>query len=225
LGLSRGGAEVDEESPYDASPRDAYTASKIEAEKIVLAAHGQRGLATVTVRPGAIWGLGDPSIAPRVAALLCRGRAVYVGRASNSVALSHVDNLISGLQLAAEAPEAAGQIYHLTDGETVTARGLIDALAGLLGARSPRWSVPFVIMYVLAALMESGARLLRRRSPPPLTRYGVRLVSSNARYSNQKAERELGYRPHVSLRQGLAALAPELQAQFPVVSAAASRHD
>jgi nucleoside-diphosphate-sugar epimerase len=206
LGLPREDAAVDEQSPYDSSPHDAYTASKIEAEKIVREANGQRGLSTVAVRPGAIWGVGDPSIAPRIADLLRRGRAVYIGRASNHLALSHVDNLTLGLRLAAEVPGAAGQVYHLTDGETVTAREVIDGLAALLGTARPRWSVPFFVIYLAAAAMEGVARLLRRRSPPPFTRYGVRLMASDCRYDSRKAERELGFRPSVSFRQGLAAL-------------------
>ena len=208
LGLPRHGAAVDEQSPYDPSPKDAYTASKIAAEEIVLAANGQRDLSTVAIRPGAIWGPGDPSITPRIAALLRRGRAVYIGRASNRLALSHVDNLILGLRLAAETPAAAGQVYHLTDGEPVTAREVIDGLAGLLGTARPRWSVPFFFIYAAAAALEGVARLLRRRSPPPFTRYGVRLMASDCRYHNRKAERELGFRPIVSFQQGLAALPP-----------------
>ena len=203
LGLPRQGAAVDEQSPYDPSPRDAYTASKIEAEKIVREAHGQRGLQTVVVRPGAIWGAGDPSITPRIAALLRQGRAVYIGRASNSLALSHVENVTLGLRLAAEVPAAAGQVYHLTDGETVTAREVIDTLAAFLGTARPRWSVPYFALYLAAATMEGVARLLGRRSPPPFTRYGVRLMASDCHYDNRKAERELGFRPRISFQQGL----------------------
>jgi nucleoside-diphosphate-sugar epimerase len=206
LGLPRRGAAVDEQSPYDPSRRDAYTASKIAAEKIVREANRQRGLCTVAVRPGAIWGPGDPSLAPRIAALLRRGRAVYIGRATNRLALSHVDNLTLGLRLAAETPAAAGQVYHLTDGEPVTAREVIDSLAALVGTPRPRWSVPFFVMYMAAAALEGVAHLVRRRLPPPFTRYAVRLVASDCRYDNRKAERELGYCPTVSFRQGLAAL-------------------
>jgi nucleoside-diphosphate-sugar epimerase len=210
LGLPRQGDAVDEQSPYDSSPHDAYTASKIQAEKIVLAANGQRGLQTVAIRPGAIWGPGDPSITPRIAALLRRGRAVYIGRASNRLALSHVDNLTLGLRLAAETPAAAGQVYHLTDGETVTAREVVDGLAALLGTARPRLSVPFFLIYAAAAAMEGVARLLRWRSPPSFTRYGVRLLASDCRYDNRKAERELGFHPSVSFQQGLTALGGHL---------------
>ena len=74
------------------------------------------------IRPGVIWGPGDTTIVPRLAALLRRGRLVFIGRGANQLGLSHVENLSQGLILAALAPAAAGQTYHLTDGEEITAR-------------------------------------------------------------------------------------------------------
>ena len=65
-------------------------------------------------------------------------------------------------------------------------------------------------MYLAAATMEGVARLVRRRLPPPFTRYGVRLMASDCRYDNRKAERDLGFRPSVSFRQGLAMLGAHL---------------
>ena len=114
------------------------------------------------------------------------------------------------MRLAAEAQPLPAKRHHLTDGETVTAREVIDGLAARLGTARPRWSVPFFFIYAAAAAMEGVARLLRRRSPPPFTRYGVRLMASDCRYDNRKAERELGFRPSVSFQQGLATLGAHL---------------
>jgi nucleoside-diphosphate-sugar epimerase len=103
-------------------------------------------------------------------------------------------------------PGAAGGLYHVTDGEEVTCRELIDALAGALELPLPRRSVPFPVLYAVAALLELAARAAHRAAPPPLTRYGVRLVASDCRYDIDKARRELGYRPLVGLRDGVARL-------------------
>jgi nucleoside-diphosphate-sugar epimerase len=210
LGLSRSGMTVDETAPYAESARDPYTASKIAAEKLVLAAHGQHGLATTIVRPGGIWGPGDATLAPRIATLLRRGHMPYIDGGRNRIALSHVRNLAEAILLAADRP-GAGQIFHVTDGEEPTARAALDALAAALGVRPPRFSVPFATIYAAATLVETAARLARAKSPPPLTRYGVRLVASDARYSIAKAEAELGYRPRVGLREGIEELAAELR--------------
>ncbi len=207
LGLPRDGARVDEETPPAVSAVDAYSASKIAGEELVRRAHGADGLETVVVRPGVIWGPGDPTFLPRFAALLRRGRMVLVDGGRNRVALSHVDNLVQGMILAATVPAAAGQVYHLTDGEEITAAEAFGLLAETLGVPPPRRSLPFPVAHAAAALMEAWARLRRRPAPPAFTRYGVRLVASDCGYDIGKARRELGYRPAVSFRLGLAALA------------------
>jgi len=207
LGLPRGGKPVDESTPPATGRLDPYSESKRAGERLVMEAHGHGGLATVIVRPGAIWGPGDPHILPRIVALLRRGRMVYVGGGRNRVALSHVDNLSLGLALAAEVDVAAGRVYHVTDAEQLTARQVLDGLATGLGTPRPRLSLPFWAVYGLAALMEAAARLAGRKEPPPLTRYGVRLVASDCHYDSSRAGRELGYAPVVSFAEGVAELA------------------
>jgi nucleoside-diphosphate-sugar epimerase len=206
LGLPRAGAVIDETAPYAAGRLDRYTTSKLAGEQLVRAADGARGLSTVVVRPGAIWGPGDPHILPRILRLMRRGRMIYIGGGRNHIALSHVGNLSLGLALAAEVPAAAGQVYHVLDGEDLTAREVLDALADGLGLPRPRRSVPYALVYAAAAVLESLARLVRRQAPPPLTRYGVRLIACDCRYDTSKARRELGYAPVVSFGAGVAGL-------------------
>ncbi len=206
LGLPRAGQVITEDSPYATGPLDKYTQSKLEGERAVLEAHGKRGLSAVVVRPGAVWGPGDPHILPRIVALLRRGRMVYVGGGRNHVALSHVENLSLGLALAAEVPQAAGRVYHVIDEEDLTSREVLDGLAEGLGTPKPALSVPFWMVYGAAGAMELGARLVGSGKAPPLSRYGVRLVASDCRYDRTRAARELGYRAIVSFKQGVAGL-------------------
>lgn len=211
LGLPRSGARVDEKTPLDDSIRDFYTSSKIAGERLVREAHGGGGLETVVIRPGVIWGPGDTTILPRLAALLRRGQLVFIGRGANQLGLSHVENLSQGLILAALTPLAAGQIYHLTDGEEITARAAFCALAVVLGVPPPRFALPFPVVYFLAAFLERAARLRHAATPPALTRYGVRLVACDSRYDISKAQNELGYRPMLTFRQGIATLIPTVE--------------
>ena len=209
LGLPRNGARVDEETPMASRPADPYTAGKKAGEKLVRQANGQDGLETVVVRPGVIWGPGDTTFLPRFASLLRRGRMVLVDGGRNRVGLSHVDNLAQGMLLAASAPAAAGQVYHLTDGEEITAAEAFRLLAEALGVPPPRRSLSFSAAFAAASLMEAWAKLRRQASPPAFTRFGVRLVASDCRYDIGKARRELGYRPTITFRQGVFALASE----------------
>jgi nucleoside-diphosphate-sugar epimerase len=205
LGLPRHGELVDEATPYGADVRDHYSASKLAGEKLARAANGE-GLAVTVIRPGVIWGPGDTVILPRFAALLRRRAMVITDGGRNLIALSHVANLAAGVRLAAETAAAAGQIYHLTDGEELTARDAIEAIAETIGTPPPRASLPYWLVLGAATAVELGAKLLRSERPPPITRYGVRLISCDCRYDLGKARRELGYAPKVTFREGVRAL-------------------
>ncbi len=206
LGLPRDGRRVDEQSPYAVAPPDPYTQSKIAAEKLVRAGHGQQGLATTVIRPGVIWGAGDVTIVPRILRLLQRGCMPCLGRGDNLIGLSHVDNLAQGCVLAFENAAAAGQIYHVTDGEPITLRQALDAIADAYHVARPRFSMPVRILQMTAALIELAARLRNCSQPPAITRYGVRLLACHCRYDIGKALRELGYAPQVTFAAGVAAL-------------------
>jgi len=208
LGLPRTGELITEETPY-AAVRDPYSASKAEGERLVREADaggGQGGLETTIIRSGVIWGPGDATFVPRMAALLRKRAFPLIGGGRNLIGLSHVENLARGLILAAGSPAAAGQVYHLTDGEEITARQAIEAIANACGAPPSRVSLPFWAVYGAAALVEGAARLARRTTPPPVTRYAVRLMACDCRYDIGKARRELGYRPTVTFRDGVAGL-------------------
>jgi len=208
LGLPRTGELITEETPY-ADVEDPYSASKLAGERLVREGHapgGRGGPETVVVRSGVIWGPGDATFVPRISALLRRGVLPWIDGGRNLIGLSHVENLGRGLILAAESPGAGGQVYHLTDGEEITAHQAIEAIGTATGAPPPRLSLPYWAVYGAAALIEGVARLARSKRPPPVTRYSVRLVSCDCRYDLGKARRELGYRPAVTFREGVASL-------------------
>ena len=159
------------------------------------------------VRPGAIWGPGDPNVIPRLLRLLESGRMPLIGGGHNLLGLSHVTNLAAGIALAVAAPAARGQIYHLTDGEEITAKQALTMLAEAMGLAPPRRSLPYPVVLAAAALVEGTARLMRRASAPRLTRYGVRFVACHCRYDTTKARRERGWRPEMTFADGIRELA------------------
>ena len=208
LGLPNDARTIDEATPYASPlPGDHYTASKIASERLVRAASADGRLATTVIRPGAVWGRGDRLIVPRIVRLLRRGLMPIVGDGKNVLGLSHIDNLVEGIILAGRAPCAAGQVYHLTDGEEVTAAEALAQVAGAYGLPAPRTHVPYWAVYGLAVALEAVARVTGRAQAPAITRYGVRLVACDCRYDTNKARVQLGYHPHVSFRAGVRELA------------------
>lgn len=208
LGLPHDARAIDEAMPYATPPSgDHYTATKIAGEQLVRAASAEGRLATTVVRPGAIWGRGDVLIVPRIVRLMRRGLMPVIGDGRNVLGLSHINNLVDGIILAGRTPRAAGQVYHLTDGEEVTAAEALAQIAGAYGLQPPRTHVPYWAVYSLATALEAAARATARAQAPAITRYGVRLVACDCRYDISKARGQLGYQPQVSFRAGVRELA------------------
>lgn len=205
LGIPQGGARVDEETPYAARPGHAYVASKIEAEQVVRASWDQ--VPATIVRPAAVWGPGDTLFFPRFERLARRGRMFFIGRGDNHVGMTHVDNLIRGLLLAAEADHAAGQIFHVTDGVDPTTGEVFTALAEALGVSPPRFGVPIGVLKAAASLSQLVARAARLRRPPLLTPYSLALLCCDGHYDIRKATALLGYGPAISFHAGVDNLA------------------
>jgi nucleoside-diphosphate-sugar epimerase len=205
---------VDESHPYPPRHLAAYPATKAEAERLVLAAHGP-SLATTSLRPHLVWGPGDTHLVPELVARARRGRLRFVGRGDAVVDATYVDNAVDAHVLAAErlATDGApgGRAYFIANGEPQQVRALVNAILAAAGLPAERRRVPFPLAYAAGAVAEGAWRVARRSDDPPLTRFVVRQLATDHWFDLGGAARDLGYRPRVSTAEGLDALAASLR--------------
>ena len=87
----------------------------------------------------------------------------YLGGGERAMNTIYVGNLVEAVFLAVEKPEAVGQVYNLTDGELVSKRRFIEAIADGLGlprppaGRSPLWLARIVAWWHGAACPRGAA--------------------------------------------------------------------
>src|SRR5207237_4860169 len=109
--------------PYAKRFLAAYPETKARAEKLVLAANGARGLATVALRPHLVFGPGDPHLIPRLLDRARRGRLLAVGDRKNRISLTYVDNAAHAHVDACDRLEPgaahAGRAYFIAQTEPV----------------------------------------------------------------------------------------------------------
>ncbi len=151
-----------------------YKRTKLEAERLVLAAGG------VCVNPTTPVGDGDR--APTPTGAMIRGVATGRYRAYPRIGVNVVDvrDVARGHVLALEHGRP-GERY-LIGGVDLTLRELFAAVADLAGRPRPRIAVPY------AAIRAGAALGLVNRNEAILAR-------TPAYFSSAKAEQELGYRP------------------------------
>jgi nucleoside-diphosphate-sugar epimerase len=199
MGLGR---PVDESFPLRPIS-DSYAITKAKADELVQRFIAQDHLPGVIVRPGTVFGPGDWVNFGRMADRLKAGRAVIIGSGGNAIPFVYVTDIVEGLLLAASQERAVGQVYNVANDRPLTQEQFWRALAEEIGAKPPRLRVPYHALYGLAAIAERAASSDDPRRQPLVTRLGVKLFGTDNRIVVDKARRELGYEPRVSLREGV----------------------
>ncbi len=198
-----GHVEADELTPTG-NDVNGYCTAKVIAESMVRRAEAQGWFATTIIRPGAvIFGPGDTTAFVHLAPALLKGQVPLVGGGRALTCYSHIDNLTAGMCLAAAAPEAAGEVFILTDDRRISWREYLTAVCQALGAPARFRSVPAWLAEAGGWSLEAIWKLARRAKAPPIHLYRVGLVARDFHFSCAKAKRMLGYRPQVGLEEGL----------------------
>jgi nucleoside-diphosphate-sugar epimerase len=194
---------TDETTPPASNSLDAYTRSKTEAEALVLQYGREKGLTVSVVRPGFIYGERDRTVLPKLLTNLRRGTFAYFGSGDQALNCIYVKNLVHGIFLAAETPDAVGEVFNLTDGEPVSKRRFVGRVAELAGLKPPTRQIPLKVAKFLANLVEGIAKFRKAKNPPIINKARYKFLGLNLDYSIEKARRLLGYKPPFTFEQGI----------------------
>jgi len=193
---------ADEDAPLR-TESNPYSRSKVAGEMLLEYMIRDRDAPVTIVRPGWIYGPRDTASFARFAGIIAAGRMVLIGSGNNHLPLIYADDAAEGIVLASKADQAVGRAYLLVNDERVTQREFLSAIAAELGVASPTRRIPYKASVMLGTLAEAGARLARSKEPPPVMRYGVKLLAGENRFSIGRARRELGFSPRIDHTEGV----------------------
>lgn len=146
-----------------AHPEDAYGRSKLAAERALAGVSMRTGLEVVIVRPPLVYGPGVGGNFVRLLALArWSGRVpVPLGGVRNRRSLVYVDNLADALALVVRHPGAAGETFHVTDGEDISTPDLLRRLAASMGVKPRLMPVPTAVLRFMGTLAGRAAEVER----------------------------------------------------------------
>jgi dihydroflavonol-4-reductase len=182
-------------------PGDIYQDTKLEGEQIAREAGKRAGIEVTIVRPSGIYGPGDRRLF-KLFGGVARGRFPMLGSGEIHYHLTYIDDLVEGFRLSGEMPAAANRTYILAGGEVTTLNELVKIVAEVAGVRPPRLHFPVWPAWTAAALCEAVCVPLGIE--PPLYRRRVDFYTKSRAFDISRARGELGYNPHVGLRDGIA---------------------
>ncbi len=200
-----GGNEIN--TPYGQDFKAPYPETKKIAEIAVLAANSAT-LATIALRPRLIWGPGDTQLLPRLVDRALAGRLRLIGDGDNRMDTTFIANAVHAHLAALDhlhpGAACAGRAYFISNGEPLPSREIVNAL--LLAADAPPVdkSLPFAAAYAAGAVLEITWRLLHLAGEPPMTRFLAEQLATAHWYDISAADRDFGYRPIVTIAEGLA---------------------
>jgi nucleoside-diphosphate-sugar epimerase len=203
-------AGADESLPYGTDIPCPYPASKVIAEKAVLDAHNQPPghLKTVALRPHLIWGPGDPNLVPRVLERGDKGKLRIVGNGDNRVDLSYIDNVVDA-HLCAEAAldrqdnNPGGKAYFISNDEPVLLWNWINDLLQSHDIAKIEKQMSLAKAQKIGRVLENIWTLFRLKGEPPMTRFVASELAKDHWFDISAAKRDLGYRPRISMKEGM----------------------
>lgn len=216
------GVILTEDSPTH--PDSFYAQTKLDAEKIVLAAKREDGKPLgVVLRLGAVYGARIKGNYQRLLHALARSRFLPIGRGDNRRTLVHDRDVARAALSALEHPAAAGKIFNVSDGRFHTMNEIIGTICNALGRRPPWFSLPVGPTRGLVGLVEKASRGIvgtRSRilansghvptipgqalSPtiPLVTRAMIDKYTEDVAVDSRRIQNELGFVPRYDLAAG-----------------------
>lgn len=173
-----------------AVPEDAYAQSKLEAEQQLLALATQTGLEVSIVRPPLVYGPNVRGNFLRFLGLAAKAWPLPLASIDNRRSLVGIQNLCSLLEVCLHHPEAAGEVFLVSDDRDISTPQLLCLLAAALGR--PCRLVPFPPSVLAGVSQLLGQQAIWSR------------LAGSLQVDISKAKQKLGWQPVSSVEEGLA---------------------
>lgn len=196
-GPSRNGKPLTEDAPC--RPVSHYGRSKMLAEKEVLRYRDK--LPITIVRPSAVYGPRDRDMYQYIL-LVKKHLQPLVGLGTKWLNLIYVDDLVSGLLLAGEHPNAEDETFFIGSETSYATAEIGKTIAAILNLKPIRIHIPHLAVFSVGAIGEGIARLTGKQ-----IFFNIQKAKESVQpgwiFSVQKAKSRLGFSQRVSLLEGM----------------------
>ncbi len=186
-----------EDDPY--RPYKNYGKSKMLAEQIVNKAYKEGKLDTTIIRPCWFYGPGQPPRQTTFFKMIKKGNPLMFGDGKNLRSMSYVDNIVEAMLLAVKSKKSSGQTYWIADEKPYSTVEIYETIADLFDVKlKPRY-----LPNIVPELFEIADDVLQAMGMYIKEVHVAGEMNKDIACSVEKAKKELGYKPKVSLKEGM----------------------
>lgn len=171
------------------SPRDPYSLSKWEAEQGLRQIEKETGLEVVIIRPPLVYGPFVKGNFANMIKFVVSGVPLPFGKIFNKRSLIAIDNLVDLIITCIDHPNAANQLFLVSDGKDLSTTELLKAIGKAKGISSKLIPIPVSILLIGFCLI--GKKFLAQK------------LLCSLQVDISKAYKLLGWTPLVSIEEGL----------------------
>jgi nucleoside-diphosphate-sugar epimerase len=187
------GEATEPDHPFTAgdrpNPQGPYALSKFATEQALFAFSEKSGLEVTVIRPPLVYGPGVKANFATMLEWVDRGLPLPLGAVNNKRSFVFVSNLADLIVSAASHPAAAGEVFLVADCEDISTTELLRRMAKALGRTT--WMMPVPTSLLTFAAGALGQRAVTSR------------LTDHLQVDIEKTRRLLGWRPRVSMSEGL----------------------
>lgn len=171
------------------NPHNAYALSKWEAEQGLIQIAAETALEVVIIRPPLVYGPDAPGNFGSLTRAVMRSMPLPLGAIHNRRSLVALVNLVDFIVTCLSHPMAANQTFLISDGQDVSTTELVRGLAQAAGVPARLLPVPVWALEWAGSVVGKGEAVQR--------------LCGNLQINSSKARNLLGWRPRVSVKEGL----------------------
>lgn len=180
-------------------PEKNYGKSKWRAEQAVKECQQKGMLQTIILRPCWFYGPGQPERMTKLMRMIRSGRPLIFGDGKNLRSMTYIDNLVQAAILAESKKEANGKVYWIADERPYQTIEIYQEIARQLGVElKPRYVPKFV-----SWCFEIADNIFQSVGLYNINFHVAGEMVKDIACDSSKAEQELGYKPKVSLAEGM----------------------
>jgi DTDP-4-dehydrorhamnose 3,5-epimerase len=155
------------------------------------------------LRPRGLFGVGDTSIIPRFIQLSNGDGIPLLNGGKHLADLTCVENVAFAIRLCIENDISIEQIYNVSNGEPMAFYDLVTKLFKELNLEPKFKKINPTLLLAITYIMETFYKIFKIKNEPVLTKYKYNLLRYSQTLSIDKITNELGYKPKLSIDEGI----------------------